>query len=70
MQERPRNRRRVRTTPLSRTANGLLGIHSAGDTKATIAMALPRIQDAFLFSGYTLTALVAGTVLLYRRDTN
>jgi len=51
-------------------ANGLLGIHAAGDTPATIAAALPRIQDAFLFSGYSLAAVVLGTVLLYRRDTN
>ena len=51
-------------------ANGLLGIQSAGDTAATKAAALTRIQDAYLFSGYTLAALALGTVLLYRRDTN
>lgn len=51
-------------------ANGLLGIQSAGDTAATKAAALTRIQDAYLFSGYSLAALALGTVLLYRRDTN
>ena len=59
----------TRFMPFS-AANGLLGIHSAGDTPATIAAALPRIQDALLFSGYTLTAVLVGTALLYRRDTN
>ena len=59
----------TRFMPFS-AANGLLGIHSAGDTPATIAAALPRIQDALLFSGYTLTAVIVGTALLYRRDTN
>ena len=61
--------RASRFMPFS-AANGLLGIHSAGDTPATIAAGLPRIQDAFLFSGYTLAAVVIGTVLLNRRDTN
>lgn len=50
-------------------ANGLLSIRSAGDTPATLAAALSRVQDAFLFSGYSLVAIAVGTVLLYRRDT-
>jgi ABC-2 type transport system permease protein len=49
-------------------ANGLLGIQAAGDTPATMAAALSRTNDAFLFSGYTLAAVAIGTVLLYRRD--
>ena len=49
-------------------ANGLLGIHSAGDTPATMAAALPKLQDLFLFGGYTLLVLTIGTALLYRRD--
>ncbi len=52
------------------TANGLLGIQQAGDTPATMAAALTRVQDAFLFGGYTVAAVAIGTVLLYRRDTN
>lgn len=58
-----------RLMPFS-AANGLLGIQSAGDTPATIAAALTKVQDAFLFSGYCLAALTVGTLLLYRRDTN
>jgi hypothetical protein len=51
-------------------ANGLLGITAAGDTPETVAAALSRVQDAFLFGGYTVAALTVGTVLLYRRDIN
>jgi hypothetical protein len=49
-------------------ANGLLSIRSAGDTTETLAAALSHTQDAFLFGGFAAAALVAGTVLLYRRD--
>ncbi len=49
-------------------ANGLLSIRSAGDTTETLAAALSRPQDALLFAAYTSAALIAGTVLLYRRD--
>lgn len=49
-------------------ANGLLSIRSAGDTAKTLAAALTRPQDAVLFAGYTMVALIAGAVLLYRRD--
>ncbi len=49
-------------------ANGLLGIQSAGDTPETMAAALTKVQDAFLFSGYTLMILAIGTAVLYRRD--
>ncbi len=56
-----------RLLPFS-AANGLLSIRSAGDTAETLAAALTRTQDAFLFAGYSLVALLAGTVLLYRRD--
>jgi hypothetical protein len=57
-----------RLLPFS-AANGLLGIQSAGDTPATMAAALSRVEDAFLFGGYCVAALAIGTVLLYRRDT-
>lgn len=56
-----------RLLPFS-AANGLLSIRSAGDTAQTLAAAFGRTQDAFLLAGYTVAALVAGTVLLYRRD--
>ncbi|MFZ2441916.1 MAG: ABC transporter permease [Ilumatobacteraceae bacterium] len=56
-----------RLLPFS-AANGLLSIRSAGDTAETLAAALPRPQDAVLFAGYTMVALIAGAVLLYRRD--
>jgi ABC-2 type transport system permease protein len=57
----------TRYLPFS-AANGLLGIRSAGDTDATVAAALSRVHDAFLFGGYVVAALAIGTVLLYRRD--
>jgi hypothetical protein len=50
------------------SANGLLSIRSAGDTAKTLAAALSRPQDAFLFAGYTVIAVLVGSVLLYRRD--
>lgn len=56
-----------RLLPFS-AANGMLGIRSAGDTATTLAAALSTTQDAFLFGGYALAAIVAGTVMLYRRD--
>lgn len=48
-------------------ANGLLNIQTTDDPEA-LAVALTRVQDAVLFGGYTVVALVLGTVLLYRRD--
>ncbi len=56
-----------RLLPFS-AANGLLSIRSAGDTAKTLAAALSSTQDAFLFGGYTVAAIAAGTVMLYRRD--
>lgn len=50
-------------------ANGLLSIPTTSDPEA-LAVAFTRVQDALLFSSYTVAALTIGTVLLYRRDTN
>ena len=58
-----------RLMPFSAAA-GLLNITSAGDNAKTLAAALTRVQDAFLFSGYIVLAIAIGTALLYRRDTN
>ncbi len=49
--------------------NGLLGIPMTSDPEA-LAVSFTRVQDALLFSGYTVAALTIGTVLLYRRDMN
>jgi hypothetical protein len=57
-----------RLMPFS-AANGLLDIEAAGDTPETLAVALSRVQDAFLFAGYGLAVVVIGTVLFSRRDT-
>jgi ABC-2 type transport system permease protein len=57
----------TRFMPFS-AVNGLLGTRSAGDTDATIAVALTRTQDAALFDGYVVVAMAIGTALLYRRD--
>lgn len=58
----------ARYLPFS-AANGLLSIETTSDPEA-LAVALTRVQDALLFSSYTVAALTIGTVLLYRRDTN
>jgi hypothetical protein len=58
-----------RLMPFSAAA-GLLNIKSAGDNAETLAAALTRVQDAFLFSGYIVLAIAIGTALLYRRDAN
>ena len=50
------------------TANGLLGIRSAGDTAKTLAAALTRPQDAIVLTAYCMAALLVGAVLLARRD--
>jgi len=47
----------------------LLPIDVQLTTAETIAAELSRVQDALVFGGYAALALVAGTVLLYRRDT-
>lgn len=48
----------------------LLGIESDTATAEAIAVALTRPENALVFGGYATGALVVGTVLLYRRDTN
>jgi ABC-2 type transport system permease protein len=52
------------------TGNGLLAIDSDTATADSIAVALTRPENGLLFGGYTFAALIVGTVLLYRRDTN
>ncbi len=59
----------TRLLPFSAAA-GLLNIKTAGDNAETMAAALTRVQDAFLFSGYVVFALAIGTALLYRNDAN
>ena len=59
----------TRLMPFSAAA-GLLNIKTAGDNAKTMAAALTRVQDAFLFSGYIVLAIAIGTALLYRRDAN
>jgi ABC-2 type transport system permease protein len=50
--------------------NNLLAIEADGAFAESAAVALTRGQDALVFGGYTVAALVVGTVLLYRRDTD
>jgi hypothetical protein len=59
----------TRLLPFSAAA-GLLNIKTAGDNAETLAAALTRVQDAFVFSGYVALAIAIGTALLYRRDAN
>ena len=59
----------TRLLPFSAAA-GLLNIKTAGDNAETLAAALTRIQDAFVFSGYVALAIAIGTALLYRTDAN
>ena len=56
-----------RSLPSSR-ASALLSTRWGDDPAKTLAAALTRPQDAVLFAGYTMVALIAGAVLLYRRD--
>lgn len=50
--------------------NHLLAYNSDFESAKAIAIALTRPENALVFGGYTAVALVVGTVLLYRRDTN
>lgn len=47
----------------------MLGIEWEDTTAEALAVALTPVQNALVFGGYTALALLAGTVLLYRRDT-
>lgn len=46
----------------------LLGIVSDFASAEEMAIAFTRFENALVFGGYAVVALVAGTVLLYRRD--
>lgn len=48
----------------------LLGVGSNLDTPEILAAALPRPSLALVFAAYATVGVVAGTALLYRRDTN
>ena len=50
--------------------NHLLSDGSGFESAEALAVALTRPENALVFGGYTLVAVVLGTVLLYRRDTN
>jgi ABC-2 type transport system permease protein len=50
--------------------NKLLAYANDFDTPEAIAVALTRSESALVFGGYAGVALLVGTVLLYRRDTN
>ena len=50
--------------------NHLLGATSGLDPAGGLGVALTRPENALVFGAYTAVALVVGTVLLYRRDTN
>ncbi|MCW2667432.1 MAG: hypothetical protein JWN57_2394 [Frankiales bacterium] len=48
----------------------LLGVEVDTTTPQTLAVALSRTQDALVFGGVAAVALLAGTVVLYRKDTH
>ena len=50
--------------------NKLLAYNNDFDTPQAIAVALTRPETALVFAGYTAVALIVGSVLLYRRDTD
>ncbi|TCC44827.1 hypothetical protein E0H73_45240 [Kribbella pittospori] len=50
--------------------NNLLGIDADGAFAQSAVTALTRTEDAFVFGTYAAAALIIGTILLYRRDTN
>ena len=48
----------------------VLGVEVYKTTAETVAVALSRAENALVFGGYAAVAVIAGTVLLYRRDTS
>src|SRR5688500_5610923 len=50
--------------------NKLLAYNNDFDTPEAIAVALTRSESALVFGAYAGVALLVGTLLLYRRDTN
>jgi hypothetical protein len=50
--------------------NNLLGIVGTAAFAEDVTYALSRPQTGLVFAAYATAALLAGTVLLYRRDTN
>ncbi len=50
--------------------NGLLGVDTGPDPSGASELALTTTENALVFGGYAAVAMVIGTVLLYRRDTN
>lgn len=57
----------ARFLPFS-AGNGMLG--TGGPGERTSDLALSTTENALVFGGYAAVALLVGTVLLYRRDTN
>lgn len=49
--------------------NHLLADSSGLGSPGAVAVALTRPENALVFAGYTVVALVLGSILLYRRDT-
>ncbi len=50
--------------------NHLLSAGGGLESPGAVAVALTRPENALVFAAYTLVAVLVGTVLLYRRDTN
>jgi hypothetical protein len=48
----------------------VLGVEVYKTTAETVAVALSRAENVLVFGGYAVVAVIAGTVLLYRRDTS
>jgi hypothetical protein len=48
----------------------VLGVEVYKTTAETVAVALSRAENVLVFGGYAAVAVIAGTVLLYRRDTS
>ena len=48
----------------------VLGVEFYKTTAETVAVALSRAENVLVFGGYAAIAVIAGTVLLYRRDTD
>jgi len=46
------------------------GISNDFDSAKVLAIALTRGENALVFGGYTAIALIAGAILLHRRDVN
>lgn len=50
--------------------NGMLGVETGPGADGVVQAGLSTVENALVFGGYAAIAILIGTVLLYRRDSN